>query len=366
MDTPLLVTADPSLAEEVSRLAAAAGVSVPVVLPSAALARWVPSPVVLVGADVATELWTLRPVRRPGVFLVSWTEPPPGAYRDALLLGATSLVELPAGGAHLAELLGDLDDPSAGRREAPLVGVLSGSGGAGATTFACALGQAAARRGPCLVVDLDPLGPGCDRVLGVCEEPGVRWDALGRASGRLSARSLRDAVPRLGAGPGVLAWPTPSTSSPPSSSRSSSPAADPVGVREALSAARRGHDLVVVDLPRTLTPEVAETLARCTRLLVVVAPSVPGIASAARLVAALPDRDALPLGLLVRGTALDPHRVAEVVGAPLVTTVPDHRRLAESLELGGGPLARRGPLHRATREVLAALDLGLYGAAVAA
>jgi secretion/DNA translocation related CpaE-like protein len=357
MDTPLLVTADPALAEEVSRLAAAAGASVSVVpCTSAVLSRWASAPVVLVGADVAADLRVLGPLRRPGVFLVSWTEPPPGAFREALLLGATALVELPSGESHLAELLGDLDDPAAGGREAPLIGVLSGSGGAGATTFACALGQAAAARGPCLVVDLDPLGPGCDRVLGVTEEPGVRWDALGRASGRLSARSLRDAVPRRTSGPGVLAWPPDPLSSPP----------DPVGVREALSAARRGHDLVVADLPRTLTPSVAETIARCSRVLVVVAPTVPGIASAARLVAALPDRDALPLGLLVRGSALDPERVASVVGAPLVTTVPDHRRLAESLELGDGPLARRGPLQRATREVLAALDLGLYGAPVAA
>jgi secretion/DNA translocation related CpaE-like protein len=347
---PLLVTTDPTLADELARLAAAAGVALSALPPAAALSRWASAPVVLVGADCASALVALAPARRPGVFVAAWTEPPPGAFRDALLLGATQLVELPTGAARLAELLTDLDLT---RTEAPLVGVLAGAGGAGATTLACALGQAASSRGPCLVVDLDPLGPGCDRVLGVDELPGVRWDTLGRASGRLSARSLRDAVPRSSAGPGVLTWPASTPS-----------ALDPVAVREALSAARRGHDLVVVDLPRELSPLVTETLARCTRILVLAPPTVTALASTARLLGALPDRAALPLSLLLRASpsSVDPFRVADLLDLPLLTTVPDQRGLAESLDLGLGPLPparRRGPLLRAAREVLAALDTGL-------
>ena len=69
-------------------------------------------------------------------------------------------------------------------------------GGAGATTFACALGQVAARSGDAVVVDADPLGPGVDRVLGLETRDGIRWDALCQTTGRLSARSLREALPR--------------------------------------------------------------------------------------------------------------------------------------------------------------------------
>ena len=181
--------------------------------------------------------------------VVAWSPAPTGSFRDALLVGAERVVELPGAAELVAELLTDLDE--AGRAAGVLVGVVGGSGGAGATTFACALAQVAAASGPTLVVDLDPLGAGCDRVLALDEASGVRWDSLGRSSGRLSGRSLREAVPARD-GLGVLSWP-PGPGAP----------VDAGAVREALSAARRGHDTVVVDLPRAVDSLVLETAARC-------------------------------------------------------------------------------------------------------
>jgi secretion/DNA translocation related CpaE-like protein len=193
------------------------------------------------------------------------------------------------------------------------------------------------------VVDLDPLGPGCDRVLALDDAPGVRWDSLAAASGRLSGRSLREAVPRRD-GLGVLGWPT-----------SSAAPLEAAAVREALSAARRGHDTVVVDLPRSSDPLVAETVARCELVVVVVVPTVTGVAAAARRVAALPERDRL--GLVVRGHGADPRRVAGLVGVPVLATMSDQRGLAEALDLGLGPVrSRRGPLAAATRELLGHLS----------
>jgi secretion/DNA translocation related CpaE-like protein len=342
MDRPLAATRDPALSDELARLAAAAGVPLQVVSSaSSALAGWASAPVVLVGADLAAELVELAPARRPGVHVVGWTPAPTGSFRDALLVGAERVVELPAGAAWVAEALTDLGE--AQRGEGLVVGVVAGSGGAGATTFACALGQVAAVSGPSLVVDLDRLGPGCDRVLALDEVTGVRWDSLGRASGRLSARSLREAVPR-GDGPGVLAWP-PAPTDP----------LDVAAVREALSAARRGHDTVVVDLPRSPDPVVAETVARCVLVVVVVVPTVTGVASAARWVAAAQDRQRF--GLVVRGRGADLRRVAELVGAPVLAAMSDQRGLAEALDLGLGPVrSRRGPLARGAREVLASLS----------
>jgi secretion/DNA translocation related CpaE-like protein len=296
--------------------------------------------VVLVGADLAVELVELAPPRRSGVQVVAWSPVPSGAFRDALLVGAERVIELPIGAELVAELLTDLGEGARG--EGVPIGVVGGSGGAGATTFACALGQVAAGRGPTLVVDLDPLGAGCDRVLALDEVSGVRWDSLTRSSGRLSGRSLREAVPHRDA-LGVLSWPP-------------GPAAplEPAAVREALSAGRRGHDVVVVDLPRSSGPLVVDTVARCALVVVVVRPSVTGVAAAARWVAAMPDNDRL--GLLVRGTGADPRRVSELVGAPVVASMADQRGLAEALDLGLGPVrSRRGPLAAAAREVLAAL-----------
>jgi secretion/DNA translocation related CpaE-like protein len=335
---PLIATADTALADELARLSAAAGATVETAATAGEVLRvWSTAPVVLVGADVAAAVVELAPSRRPGVQVVAWSPAPAGAFRDALLLGAERVVELPGGSELVAELLTDLEE--AGRAEGTVVGVLGGSGGAGATTLACALGQVAAARGSTLVVDLDPLGPGCDRVLALDGDPGVRWDSLGTASGRLSGRSLREAVPRR-EGLGVLAW-------------GASVAGPDVGaVRETLSAARRGHRCVVLDLPR---PDdlVVEVAAQCALVAVVVRPTVTGVASAARRVEALPDRSRA--GLVVRGNAVDPQRVAALVGAPVLTTMADQRGLAEALDLGLGPVrSRRGPLAGACRELLAA------------
>jgi secretion/DNA translocation related CpaE-like protein len=343
---PLIATADAALAEELARLAAAAGAAVEVVRSAPEVLRsWSAAPVVLVGADLAGPLTGLAPPRRPGVQVVTWGPAPPGSFRDALLVGAERVVELPPGAELVAELLTDLEE--AGRRDGVLVGVVGGSGGAGATTFACALGQVAAVRGPTLVVDLDPLGPGCDRVLALDEQPGVRWDSLGTSSGRLSGRSLREAVPRR-EGLGVLGW-------------AATPCAvEASAVREALSAARRGHDTVVVDLPRT-GELVAETVARCALVAVVVVPTVTGVAAAARRVAALPDPDRVRL--VVRGHGADPGRVATLTGAPVLATMADQRRLAESVDLGLGPVrSRRGPLAAAARELLGVLSAGRVAA----
>jgi len=334
---PLLVTTDAALADEVARLSAAAGSAVQVASAGAEVLRaWPTAPVVLVGADLASWLVELAPPRRPAVQVVSWSPLPPGAFRDALLVGAERVVELPLGAELLAELLTDLEE--AGRGEGALVGVAGGCGGAGATTLACALGQVAAARGPTLVVDLDPLGPGCDRVLALDDRPGVRWDSLGSASGRLSGRSLREAVPRRDA-LGVLAWPA-------------APCAlDAGAVREALSAARRGHDTVVVDLPRS-GDLVAETAARCALVVLVVVPTVAGVAAAARWVRRQTDPE--QIRLVVRGRVADPQRVSALVGAPVVSTMADQRGLAEALDLGLGPLrSRRGPLAATARDVLA-------------
>src|SRR5690606_24757976 len=107
----------------------------------------------------------IAPARRPGVHLVAWGEVRDDLFRTALEVGAESVAQLPRSEEWLTELLTDLGE--ADRPAGVVTGVIGGSGGAGATTFACALGQLAARRGRTAVIDADPLGPGVDRVLGV-------------------------------------------------------------------------------------------------------------------------------------------------------------------------------------------------------
>lgn len=343
MTRALLITADDLLLDELVRLAAAAG-AVPEIARdlAAALRGWPGAPVVLLGADLALDVARASPPRRDGVYVVSWGDPPEALFRAALSAGAEAVAELPSATAWLAGLLTDAGDDRPAR--GLTIGVLAGSGGAGATTFACALAQVAARRGPTVAVDADPLGAGVERVLGLEQREGVRWGELGRTAGRLSARSLKEALPRAGE-LAVLAWA-------PGELRQLEVAT----AREVLSAARRGHDTVVLDLPRAADPVTDDLVNRCDRVLVVVSASVTGVAAAARLVARLPDPDRLRL--VVRGHGPAPDNVARAVGVPVLAAMSDQRGLAEAIDLGLGPVrSGRGPLGRAAADVLARLQV---------
>lgn len=330
----LLLSRSTPLAEEVGRLAAAADIRPQVAAdPVAALPTWSTASLVLVGADLVAELAQVRPPRRAGVHVVSLGPLPDLVFREALAVGAESVAELPGSADWLVELLGDV-----GEQPGRVVGVVGGTGGAGATTYAVALAQAAARAGTALLVDTDPLGPGTDRMLGMEASQGARWESLQRTSGRLASRSLREAVPRRD-GLGVLTW----AAAVPGSVQA-------FAAREALEAGRRGHDLVVVDLSRE-GPLLGELAARCDLVAVVTPASVAGAASAARVVARL---GSVRCGLVLRPGSVAPHSMAAAVGVPVLATLPDQRGVTEAAELGCGPLrSRRGPLARAVGDLLA-------------
>ncbi len=338
MTAPLFVTSDQTLLDELLRLAAAAGVTPDVAPdPSTALRSWATAPLVLLGADQAPAMAAIDPGRRPRVHILAAGAVPDELFRVAVAVGAEAVDDLPRSESWVVETLTDLGD--VGARRGLVIGVVGGSGGAGATTFACALAQTASGSGDAVVIDCDPLGPGADRVLGLESQAGFRWDALCQTTGRLSARSLREALPRRGA-LGALSW-----------YAGTSGSLQAFAVREALSAARRGHDVVVVDLPRSTEALVEEIASRCDLLLVVVVPSVAGVASATRLCARFPDHPGLRL--LVRGAGLEPREVSRVTGVGVVAQMRDQPRLSEAVDLGLGPVrSPRGPLGRASREVL--------------
>jgi secretion/DNA translocation related CpaE-like protein len=341
MDAPLFVTDDTSLLDELQRLAAAAGVTPGLARDAtAALTAWSTAPLILVGTDLAKAVVQVAPPRRAGVHVVARGGVPDDVFRTALALGAENVAELPRSSGWVAELLADVGDTTA--HGSVTIGVIGGSGGSGASTFACALGQMAARSGPAVVIDADPLGPGVDRVLGLDGYDGVRWDALCQTTGRFSGRSLRDALPRRDQ-LGVLTW----YSGPQGSLQA-------FAVRNAVAAAQRGHDTVVLDLPRTVDPLVEELVARCDRVFVMTVPTVAGLASAVRLCSRF--RDAAPLRLVVRGDQVSSDVVARLTTVPVAAQMPDQRGLEEAIDLGLGPVrSRRGPLGRTALGVLADL-----------
>ena len=340
---PLLVTDDELLLADLVRLSAAAGVAPEIARSSAAALRaWSSAPLVLVGADRAADLARCRPPRRSRVHVVGRGPLPDVLFRDALGVGAESVAGLPTSETWLVEALTDVGD--GGGSSGVTVGVVGGAGGVGATVFAAALGQVLAESGSTLVVDADALGAGIDRVLGLEHLDGIRWDALMQASGRLSARSLREALPRRD-GLSVLTWPV-----------DRPPTLQAFAVREALSAGRRGFATVVVDVPRHPDPVVDEVLARCDHVLLVSTLTVPAVTAAARVARRLPSGPVT--GLVLRGGAagVAPHEVSRLLQLPVVATMGDQRRLDEAVDLGVGPLrSGRGTLARAARQAAAAV-----------
>ena len=333
--TVLLMTASSLLHDRVVPRCAAVGVGVDHRSdPTSALATWSAVDLVLVGEDLAPVLAGLAPPRRSGVHLVT-AQPSEVVFRAAVALGAESVLDLDAEPEGLSAVLADVGERSSPGR---VVGVVGGAGGAGATTLACALAQWWGTRGPTLLVDADPLGPGLDRLLGLEDDPGVRWEHLAGTTGRLGARELREAVPRRG-WLGVLTW------------SASGTRPDQATVGRVLAAAVRGHDLVVLDLPRHAGAALGGLAERCDDLLVTTPATVPGLAATARLVADLGVLDRA--GLVLRPGGVGDADAERVTGLPVLICVRDQRGLGEALDRGAGPLTGRGPLARAARTLLA-------------
>ena len=105
--------------------------------------------------------------------LISGSVPDEADWQAAVAVGAQQIVTLPAAAHELMAVLADAAEAvrDAGTR-GPVVAVLAGRGGGGASVFATAVAQAATES---LLIDGDPWGGGLDLVLGSETEPGLRW-----------------------------------------------------------------------------------------------------------------------------------------------------------------------------------------------
>lgn len=314
----LLVTGFHFLQGEVERIVAAAGGQLRVVADVADAAQyWDSAAAVLVGSDVRE----LPPRRRAPAVLVGLNGEGDSLWHLAAALGAERVAVLPDAAAWLAEYLSRSRSPEAGGL---VLGVTGGCGGAGATTSAIWIAQAAAELGVrVLLVDGDPWGGGLELALAAEETPGLRWPDLSEASGSIDPDQLSDSLPVAG-GFSFLSWP---------GSREWPAAVDAATTAGVLDAARRGYELVVVDIGRGSEP--LHTFAwDCDRILVVVPAQLKAAVASARLLQELPPVEA---ALLVRGkagAALDGELIADAVGLPVHGRVPELRGLAAAAENG--------------------------------
>lgn len=338
---PLVVSRDESLLEDVLRIAAATGAEVEVVPDAvAARARWPVAPSVLVGSDLAGQCARAAFARRGGVVVLDRNEPTGEIWRHAVALGAEQVLTIPVAESALVEILRGGGDPST--RTGPVLACVGGRGGAGASILAAALAVTAARGTPTLLLDLDPYGGGLDMALGGEGSGGLRWCDLGSTTGRLSAPSLREALPRLG-GVAVLA-----------TSRTEPDEIDAGTAAAVIRSAAAAGDTVVLDLPRRLSPAAREGLVLADRVLFVVPAEVRACVAAAAfrpVLAALTDR----LELVVRTASrsrVPAAVVASTVGLPLTAVVRSQEALAAAADRGEMATRVRGPLGSVCRDLL--------------
>ena len=201
-----------------------------------------------------------------------------------------------------------------------------------------------------LLVDCDRWGAGLDLMLGIEDDPGLRWADLAARSGRLPVDALHQALPglRVGSGRvGVLC-------------HGRRPAADVSAdvVSVVLDAGRRSGAVTIVDLPRQPGPAADRVLEQADLVVLVAPADVRGCWAAERVCVRIRQFGS-HAGIVVRGPSpggMGAVEMAEFLGLPLlarmrpVSSLP--RELEYGLATGGG---RRRPLDRAARDVLLAL-----------
>ena len=345
----LALVDDQTLSNDIDRVAAAAGLRMVRASDPSGRRVWTSAAAVLVDSAAAVRCAARGLPRRARVLLVSGAAPGPADWEAAVAVGAQQIVVLPADAHALMAILADAAEAArdAGAR-GPVIAVLAGRGGGGASIFATAVAQAADQA---LLIDGDPWGGGLDLVLGSETEPGLRWPDLSLAGGRVNFAALRDALPRRG-GVSVL-----SGSRVLSGERSSNDVdAAPLGA--VIDAGSRGGVTVVCDVARRPSQATEVALASADLVVLVTPADVRSCAAAAAtgqwVSAGNPNT-----GVVVRGPAPGGLRaidVARIVGLPVLASMRPQAGIDALLERGGLRVRARSPLARAAATVLATLS----------
>ena len=344
---PLLITTDNLLLDDVSRVAAAAGVELDHARSPASRGLWQLAPLVVLDAAMVEAAVAARLPRRDGVVVVTAEHPPAELFELCVRLGVDRTVSMPGSE---EVLIAALADAVAGRRSAgTCVAVLGACGGAGASVFAVALALAAAHGGAeSMLVDADPWGAGCDVLLGIDQAPGLRWRDLGASPGRFPDDALQKALPAARTGRGRVCVLAPGRQ-----------AVGEIGVLTmdlVLASGLRSGGVTVVDLPRHPADAGDRVLEKADLVVVVTPADVRGCWAADRVRSRI-DAFGCRAGVVVRGPSpggLGAHEVAGILQLPLLARMRADPALPRDLEFGLSLVGhRRRPLAAAARRVLA-------------
>ncbi|HEY3896745.1 MAG TPA: septum site-determining protein Ssd, partial [Pseudonocardiaceae bacterium] len=344
---PMIMMTPGALADEIARLAAAAGCEpYRITDPGMAREQWDSAPLVLLDINTATAVAQAGLPRRDGVVIVS-ADGDPEAWRYAVAVGAQQVAVLPEAEGWLVGALADAAESPA--EPGRVLAVLGGRGGAGASVLAAAVAVSVVGSGrQAMLVDCDALGGGLDLALGAEEIGGLRWSGLALGGGRVPAATLHAALPapRLGGRGGLTVL----------SCDRDGPGPDGIAVRTVCGAGRRVGNAVICDVPRHPC-EPGEAALQAADLAVLVVPAEVRACAAAATVAARVLRHGVRLGLVVRGPApggITSRDIGRALELPVLASMRPQPGLAGALDRGVVPGRSRGPLARAAHQVLAA------------
>ena len=245
----------------------------------------------------------------------------------------------PGGAGRLLGLLLSAQHPPLGRT----VAVTGARGGIGATTVLLLLARALAAQGRRVaVVDADPAG-GLGLHLGHGLEPGLCWDDLSAAETVFRPERLTDALPTW---LGVPVLSGQGRGGPDAAAR-----LEPV-----LRALACGHDIVLLDLPRSWPAPAG------ARVLLVTGLDLRSALAAQILAPRLAAQSGRPVELVVRrvGEDLDDAELAALTDCEILGRVPTDRSVRQRDARGDDITRGRGSARRAVRSlaerVLAGLD----------
>lgn len=186
----------------------------------------------------------------------------------------------------------------------PVIGVLAGCGGAGASTFAAVLAGCAGP--PAFLIDCDPLGGGIDVLLGCEQLPGPRWGQVRLRGGPLDPQLLLSGLPCWEEVRFLAA-----------DSRQPLTEFAVAAVIDATATVAP----TVLDLPRIGSPARQAALERCDLMVLVVPAGVRGATAAAMIAPGLDERRT---ALVVRGGSrgLPAGQLSELLGLPVLAELP--------------------------------------------
>ncbi|MFW0153007.1 septum site-determining protein Ssd [Mycobacterium sp. smrl_JER01] len=348
-ETILVLVDDRTLGTDIDRVVAAAGVTVVRATDPSSHRVWTSAAAILLDTDAARRCAARSLPRRARVVLISHDAPTANDWEAAVAVGAQHIVTLPAGDRDLMAVLADAADAArhTGAR-GPVVAVLAGRGGGGASIFATALARSATAA---LLIDGDPWGGGLDLVLGTETDPGLRWPDLSLADGRVGFSALYDALPRR-QGVSVLSGSRVLSEHDPSND------IDPAPLAAVIEAGSRAGVTVVCDVARRPAP-ASELAVASADLVVLVTPADVRSCSAAAATARWVLAGNPNAGVVVRGPSPGGLRacdVARIVALPVLASMRPQPGIDAALERGGLRVQPRSPLARAAREVLAVLS----------